>query len=75
MEDKRTAAIRKQAEAEALRMIELAEQKAFQIVEESKEKAQTKTESDDKKGVERVADAPQTQRLQQTLKPIMEKVA
>jgi vacuolar-type H+-ATPase subunit H len=127
MEDERTAAIRKKAEAEALKMIELAEQKArqvieearktaneetsrtfeelkqnvrhiihdpikiadadaesilaqaeekaFQIVEESKEKTQTKTESDDKEGVERVADADQTQRLQQTLKPIMEKAA
>jgi vacuolar-type H+-ATPase subunit H len=50
-------------------------EKASQIIEESKKRAQTNIKSDNEERVERVADAPQTQGLQQTFKPIMEKVA
>jgi len=39
MEDKRTAAIRKNAEAEALKMLETAEQKLHQIIEEARKAA------------------------------------
>ncbi len=63
------------AEEDSGSILVQAEEKAPQIVEESKKKAQTEITSDNEERVERVADAPQTQGLQQTFKPIIEKVA
>ena len=63
------------AEEDSGSILVQAEEKAPQIVEESKKKAQTKIKSDNEERVELLADAPQTQGLQQTFKPIMEKVA